>query len=58
MQVMLWAESGRAYVVEASTDLVGWTPLGTALAGDAGLFFTDVSAEALMRRFYRARLAQ
>jgi len=50
------APAGAATVVEASTNLVQWSPIFTNLMGDAGLFlFQDLQSGLYPRRFYRAR---
>jgi hypothetical protein len=41
------------YVVEASDDLISWTPLGVAADETGVSFFTDVEAAITERRFYR-----
>jgi Bacterial Ig domain len=47
---------GVAYVLEASTDLVHWTTVGSATAGANGLFeFVDSQAANYTARFYRTR---
>jgi len=52
----LSAPAGVAVVVEASTNLVQWSPIFTNLIGAAGLFlFQDLHAGLYPRRFYRAR---
>lgn len=48
--------SGSNYVIEASTDLIQWSPLFSGTAINNQLLFTDTSAENDSARFYRARL--
>jgi hypothetical protein len=48
--------AGRTYAIDYSTDLSGWTELGTlTLSGTTGTF-TDTTAPGHSPRFYRARL--
>ena len=50
------ADPVRSYVVEASTGLVQWTPLGTATPGQGGNYdFYDMDAGNATGRFYRVR---
>ncbi|MGA4643120.1 hypothetical protein [Limisphaera sp. 4302-co] len=51
----LTAQPGSSYVIEASADLLQWTPVGTVVMGEAARRETTVPAEG-PRRFYRARL--
>jgi hypothetical protein len=45
---------GTTYAIEASTDLVNWTVVGTAQAGPNGLFqFPDVNTGQYPQRYYR-----
>ncbi len=52
------AVPGQVVVIEASTDLVSWTPIQTNLATGAIVLFTDPQSQLFARRFYRARLYQ
>ena len=47
------AVNDQRYAVDASGDLINWTPLATNTAVGSSLQFTDTNA--LPRRFYRAR---
>lgn len=48
---------GRSVVVEASKDLVHWSPVTTNLVGDSGIYlFRDEDWTLYPGRFYRARL--
>ncbi len=52
----LSAAAGRAVVVEASTNLVQWSPIHTNLMGNPGVYlFRDLASGVYARRFYRAR---
>jgi len=45
---------GCTYSIQASTNLVNWTVIGTATAGQSGLFqFTDINAGQYPARYYR-----
>src|SRR6185295_1240053 len=47
--------AGDTYVLQATTDLVHWTSLGTnTAASDGSIEFSDADARQLPRRFYRA----
>jgi hypothetical protein len=48
--------AGQTLIVEASTNLVNWTPLTTNTLGDAPLYFSDPNSGGFVQRFYRARL--
>lgn len=50
----VYAASGTTNVIEASTDFVSWTPVGTNNIGI--MDFTDSGAGGYSMRFYRARL--
>lgn len=54
----LSGEEGRSYEIEASSDLVVWTRIGTAVATSAGVEVADDSAAEGRHRFFRARLAE
>jgi len=51
---LLTGEFGGQYQIEASTDLVQWTPLVTLTNTYGTVQFTDASATNLPQRFYRA----
>jgi len=54
----LFADPGRNYVVEASTNLSQWLPVSTNLTGLTGSFFlTNMLRGDAASQFYRARLA-
>lgn len=57
-QVVLTLEGqdGRSYTLQASSDLVGWQTLTTAVAARGVAVFTDVLAAAQTYRYYRAVL--
>jgi hypothetical protein len=48
------ATNGFCFHIEASTDLLHWTPLCTNVVTDGALHFVDPDAPALNARFYRA----
>ena len=47
------AEPGWNYVIEASTNLVNWSSIGTTTAPAGSVQFDDPDAVRLDRRFYR-----
>ncbi|HAV60908.1 MAG TPA: hypothetical protein DCY13_00900 [Verrucomicrobiales bacterium] len=47
---------GSTYAVEASSDLVTWHVLGTAVSDDNLIVFADANPEQTAQRYYRARL--
>jgi hypothetical protein len=49
------ATNGYCFRVEASTDLLHWSPLCTNIVTDGALHFVDPDAPPLDARFYRAR---
>jgi uncharacterized repeat protein (TIGR01451 family) len=54
-QMVVNGEPGLTYVVQASTNLTLWVPVGTDTASANGTFkFTDNSPPNFSRRFYRA----
>lgn len=48
---------GLPYLIEASSGLVGWTPIGTVTNRNGQFEFLDQSAASISRRFYRLRPA-
>jgi len=53
----LSALPGQVVVIEASTNLIGWTPVQTNVTTGIGLIlFTDLQSDIFSCRFYRARL--
>ena len=48
--------AGKINVAEASTDLVGWQPIGTNTATANSLLFLDAEATNFSRRFYRVQM--
>jgi len=52
----LTGDSARTYLVEGSTNLVGWSPVTTVQPAAGTAEFDDASASALQFRFYRAVL--
>lgn len=54
-QFTLEGQPGLTYVIQASADLLNWTPVSTNTAVEDGTFkFTDPEAPEFMQRFYRA----
>jgi hypothetical protein len=47
---------GQTIVVDASTNLLQWTPLSTNIVGGNALYFFDPASTNFPWRFYRARL--
>ncbi|MFL6530498.1 MAG: hypothetical protein ACJ8KX_08520 [Chthoniobacterales bacterium] len=57
-QLQLNAAPATVYTIEASTNLVNWSSLGSAQTGANGsVLFQDTNAAAFRSRFYRATLA-
>ncbi len=54
MHFTLQGDAGFAYLLEASTNLADWTPLGTLVATNGTAPFVDAAATNYNRRFYRA----
>ncbi|HWD20775.1 MAG TPA: VCBS repeat-containing protein [Verrucomicrobiae bacterium] len=52
-QLVVSPASGARYVVQASTNLVQWTPLQTNTGTNVGWSYSDAGATNLPRRFYR-----
>jgi len=48
-------QNGSRFAIEASTNLLNWTPLKTNLVTDGSFDYVDTEAPAFSRRFYRAR---
>jgi subtilisin-like proprotein convertase family protein len=53
-QATLQGQSGKTYVIEASTDLIHWTPILTNTLSGSLWNFVDVNSTNYMQRFYRA----
>ena len=51
-----FTDYGPDYSVEASTDLVTWTPLFTSNAPALPFLWSDTYTNAFSQRFYRVRL--
>ncbi len=47
------AQSGKAYRIDASDDLMGWTAVASGQGGVGELSFTDPEAAKFKKRFYR-----
>lgn len=53
--VQFVGNNSQAYLIEVSTDMVNWAPLGTCTAdADGNVEFTDPNSAAQALRFYRA----
>jgi len=48
-------DSGASYIVEASTDLVHWSVIGTVVPSNGSAALTDVDSVAYQNRFYRVK---
>ena len=57
-RITLTGEFGAAYEILGSTDLSGWTLLGTVTNTWGAVQFTDPAAATNSHRFYRARAAE
>lgn len=55
VELMLNASSGATFAIDASVNLLNWTPLATNTAFGGTLTFTDTNAPTFNTRFYRAR---
>jgi hypothetical protein len=53
MTVQIDGKPDQTYVVEASDDLINWTPLGTVQSDSASTVFIDLDAPLHGYRFYR-----
>jgi large repetitive protein len=54
-QLTLIGQVGDAYVIQASTNLVNWTPVATNIIAGTGAYkFTDTNAPSFRQRYYRA----
>ena len=49
---------GQSYVIEGSTNLLQWNPIGTNIAEMGGVLVRDAQGTNYSRRFYRAQLAK
>jgi hypothetical protein len=54
MQLLLKGIGGWTYTIQASTDLVNWTPLTSFVATNASTQIVDPAAASFSHRFYRA----
>jgi hypothetical protein len=52
-QLQLDGTAGSNYVIQASSDLVHWSPLATNTASNGFLYFSDTNTGAISTRFYR-----
>jgi len=55
VQLRLVAEADVRYIIEASSDLRNWTPIGDLESPDGVLSFTDPASAGSGQRFYRLR---
>lgn len=53
-ELTILSGAGDGYQLEASSDLIHWTPIRTATNYSIGTYFTDLEARTLPARFYRA----
>jgi hypothetical protein len=52
--LMVTGSAGVTYAIQASTNLINWTQIATAIAGTNGVFtFTDSNSISFKSRFYR-----
>src|ERR1051325_10508601 len=56
-QLLFSGPAGQEYIMEASTNLNAWKPIGVLAGSNGPLPFIDVDAARFARRFYRARQA-
>ena len=52
-QMAFCSQTGRAYEIQASTNLVTWNPVWTNIGVGASVVFEDALATNFVRRFYR-----
>ena len=57
VQLIFSGATGEDYILEASTNLANWKPVGMLVRTSGPLPFVDSDATNFTRRFYRARLA-
>ena len=55
-RIQLSGPAGATFVIEASTDLINWTPIFTNAAAGGSVSYMDAAATNLPCRFYRAKL--
>jgi len=48
--------AGKTNVIEASTDLIDWQPVGTNVATANSFLYLDTDATNFSRRFYRVQM--
>jgi uncharacterized repeat protein (TIGR01451 family) len=53
-QMTLQAQVGKTFLIQASTDLLNWTPIATNTLSSPTWTFTDSSSGNIAKRFYRA----
>ena len=51
-QVKYWAPAGQTYVLQASSDLIVWVPIGTNTPSSAPFTWVDPGAGRVGRRYY------
>lgn len=56
--VRLIGEPAQNYAIDASTDMITWTPIKTNAAPDGVFDLVDVESHLFDRQFYRARLVE
>jgi hypothetical protein len=52
-QMQFWAPAGQTYILQASTDLVNWTPVATNTPISTPFFWEDPDSTNYPHRFYR-----
>ena len=53
-QTTLMGQAGKTYVIQASSDLITWTPIATNTLSGTNWFFTEPVDPSVSRRFFRA----
>jgi hypothetical protein len=51
--MQFWAPAGQTYILQASTDLVNWTPVATNTPISTPFFWEDPDSTNYPHRFYR-----
>jgi hypothetical protein len=55
-KIQFSAPTGSNLVIQASTDMIHWTPVWTNVVTAGSVTYTDITAKTVPGRFYRARL--
>jgi len=56
VDLTIYGQAGRAYEIQASTDLQAWTGIADLTLTNAAVIFRDTAATNLSQRFYRAAI--